>query len=280
VRPAPSAVGVARPALGALAVLLALGAPAAADELCADSTVDPVPASLRDGAFDAPRSACLRSDVEVRLAAGALIDEPDFYGTLGAELHVGIRFVEALGFEWGATVRVVDLTFAQTAVVSVTETSYGPVSLHGAAGRPLGPGLRLAGHARVELPFTREVLDPTSGGAQLAGLLTWAAHDRVALHGRAGLLGWLGASGGGTSTRGAGVISADAAVRALPWLRALAGLELQAGWYRGGVDHLAARAGAHWRVRGPWRVDLAALVPLAGHERTDLAFTLGLRRDR
>lgn len=263
-----------------IAAILAAPAPARAEDICADSIVDPVAVPVRPGGFDLTRSACLRADFQSRIGAHALIDTPDFYGTLGGDLFIGVRFLEEMGLEWGATIRVVDVTFAQTAVVSATETTYGPISVHGAVGKPQSEAFHLGGMLRVELPFTRAVGLPTSSGAQLAGLVTYAAHERIALHGRAALLGWFGTSAGGTDLRGAGVLSADASVRTLRWLRASAGLELQAGWYRSGVDHLAARVGAHWRIKGPWRVDLGVLMPIAGEERTDVAFTVGVLRDR
>lgn len=265
----------------AIVVALVLtSATAHAEDVCDDSIVDPVAVPLRAGGFDLPRSACLRADFGTRIDAHALVDTPDFYGTLGGDLFIGVRFLEDMGFEWGATVRVVDVTFAQTAVLTATEATYGPISVHGAIGTAQSDDLHLGGELRVELPFTRAIGEPSSAGAQLAGLATYAAHDTVALHGRAALLGWYATSAGGTDTRGAGLVSVDASIRAITWLRASAGLELQGGWYRSGVDHLAARLGAHWRVVGPWRVDVGAVVPIAGEERTDLAFTLGLRRDR
>jgi hypothetical protein len=261
-------------------VMVAAPARARAEDVCADPIVDPVAVPVRAGGFDLTRSACLRADFQSRIGAHALVDTPDFYGTLGGDFFIGVRFFEEMGLEWGATIRVVDLTFAQTAVVSATETTYGPISLHGAVSKPQREDLYIGGMLRVEVPFTRAVGLPTNSGAQLAGLVTYAAHDRVALHGRAALLGWFGTSAGGTDTRGAGVLSTDASIRAISWLRASAGLELQAGWYQSGVDHLAARVGAHWRIKGPWRVDIGALLPFAGEERTDLALTLGVLRDR
>lgn len=263
-----------------LAILLLLTATAHAEDVCDDSIVDPVPVPVRAGGFDATRSACLRSDVTLRTAAHALVDAPSFYGTLGGDVALGIRFVERFGLEWGATLRLADVTFAQTAVLAVTELQYGPAVAHVALEKVLSEDLHVAGLFAVELPFTRSDVETSTAGSQLAALATWRAADRVALHGRLAALGWYGASAGGTSTRGAIVASSDAAIRTVHWLDAFAGLELSGGWYRGGVDHLAARAGVHWRVKGPWRVDVGALVPIAGEERLDLAFTLGVRRDR
>jgi hypothetical protein len=264
----------------AIAIVLASSS-AHAEDVCDDPIADPVPLAVRSGGFDATRSACLRADVDVRLGAHALIDTPGFYGTLGGGLQIGIRFLESFGLEWGATVDVVDLTFAQTAVVTATDATYGPITIHGALGRPVGERLRLAALARADVPFTRSSLDSSSAGVQLAGLATYRAASRVAVHGRAGLLGWYASSPGGTSTRAAAVVSADAAIRTWWWLDAIAGVETQAGWYGLGLDHVAARVGAHAHLgAGPWRLDVGAMLPLAGTERTNLVFTLGLLRDR
>ncbi len=264
----------------ALALLLVLTATAHAEDVCDDAIVDPVPVPVRAGGFDAPRSACLRSDLELRTGAHALVDTPNFYGTLGGDLSLGIRFVEPIGLEWGASLRVADATFAQTAVLAVTEVQYGPATAHLAMDHVMSPDLHLAGVLAIEVPFTRSDVETSTAGAQLGGVATWRAHDRLAVHGRLATLGWYSASIGGTSTRGAIVASSDAAIRTTGWLDTLVGLEVSAGWYRGGVDHLAARLGVHWRVRSAWRVDVGALVPVAGAERLDLAFTLGVRRDR
>ncbi len=266
----------------ALVICTAAHAGEARADLCSDSVDDPVPVTLRDGAIDALRSACMRSDLDVRLGGYALIDTPDFYGTLGGELAVGIRFVEHAGFEWGATIRLLDVTFAQTAVLSATDTTYGPISVHAAASRAArlgGRELQWGGLIRGELPFTRAELDTSTAGGQLAGLASLEASRTLVLHGRVALLGWYASSAAGRDTRGAVAVTADASVRMLAWLSLTGGAEVQAGWY-GGLDHVAARAGAHWRVFGPWRVDAGLAVPVVGDERTDVAFTLGLRRDR
>lgn len=268
----------------ALAILLILTSTAAAEpyphDVCDDPIDDPVAIGMRAGGFDAPRSACLRATLDARVRGHALIDTPEFYGTLGGEVAVGLRFVEDLGLEWGATVRLVDVTFAQTAVITDTELRYGPVSVHAAMDHRRSSRLRLAGLLGLEVPFTRSELETSTAGAQLAGLATWRALDRVAVHGRVAALGWYGSSVSGTSVRGAAVVSADAAIRTVHWLHAFAGLEASAGWYRGGVDHVAARVGAHWRVYSRWRVDVGAIVPVLGKERLDLAFTIGVHRDR
>jgi hypothetical protein len=267
-----------------LVLLLLVPSLAHADEapepLCDDSIVDPPAVGLRSGNFDAPRSACLRSELEVRVDTRALIDTPGFHGTLGGDLQIGLRTLEDFGLEWGVTLQMVDYTFAQTAVVTATDATYGPFSLHGALGRDVTERVKVAGYLRFEVPFTRSLLDVTMGGTQLAALATWDAYPWIAVHGRGGALFWYASSQGGFTGRAAGVLSADGAFRVNGWLETFGGLEVQAGWYRGGIDHVAARLGAHWRVKGAWRVEVAALVPLAGEERTNAALTIAVKRDR
>jgi len=252
----------------------------ASADVCDDPIVDPAAIGVRAGNFDAVRSACLRSEVEARVDSRALIDTPGFHGTLGGDLQLTARFREGLGVEWGVTVQVVDYTFAQTAVVTASDATYGPFSLHGAVGRRYKERAYVAAYLHTEVPFTRSILDSTLWGTQVAGLVTYDAHRRVALHGRVGGLFWFGSSEAGATSRGAGVISVDAAVRTVRWMDAFAGLELQSGWYGVGLDHLATRIGAHWRIRGDWRVEVAGLVPLAGTERTTAAITVAVQHDR
>jgi hypothetical protein len=93
------------------------------------------------------------------------------------------------------------------------------------------------------------------------------------------LLGWYASSSTGSTTRGAAALSADLSWRVIRWLSVTAGADVQLGWYGAGLDHVALRAGAHWRVKGPWRAEVAAGLPLLGAERQNFAVTLGVRRD-
>jgi hypothetical protein len=247
--------------------------------VCEEPAADPVPVGLRAGGIDVTRGACLRTDLDARVGAHALVDTADFYGTLGAGLQLSIRFIEQIGLEWGASLDLVDFTFAQTAVVTATETTYGPVTAHVATSRAVDRDLEVGVAARVQLPFTRSSLDSSIAGGQLAALASMVFHPRLTVHGRGGLIGWYGASSGGNDVRGAVIVSADASVRAWKTLHAIVGAEIQAGWYGGGVDHTAARLGAHARVRGAWHLDGGVMLPLAGEERTDLVVTIGVLRD-
>jgi hypothetical protein len=260
--------------------LIAAGGGATA-EPCEDHVDDPIALPWREAGVDAPRGGCLRSEVSVDLLGHALIDEPAFYGTLGGGASVMARFGGQY-VEYGLGVRLLDATFVQNAVLKVTETGYGPITAQvalGDQGPVAGRPAAYVVYARVEVPFTRAELAMSSGGIQLGGALTWqiGAHHR--LHGRVGLLGAYASSAAGSETRGAGVASVDLSSTLLSWLVATGGVDVQGGWFGAGLDHVAARAGAHWRITGVWRAAVAAGVPLVGAERTDVAFTLGVRRD-
>lgn len=251
---------------------------ARADDVCDDPIDLPVTVAWREVGADANRGACLQSDVGLRLGGRALIDEPEFYGTLGGDATVMLRMVEGKHWEWGLGFHVVDLAFVQNAVWELTDAGYGPVIVQGAYGDRTAK-LARALAVRLDLPFTQSRLEGSSGALQLAALASWRARPTVRVHGRGMLLGWYGTGIGGTSVRGAVALSADVSWRALAWLTPTVGVDAQFGWYGAGFDHLAIRAGAHWRVKGPWRVEAAAGRPLVGAERQDVAVTLGVRRD-
>lgn len=271
-----------------LPALVVLGAstPAAADleasAPCAEHIDDPVTLPWRDSGIDGGRGGCLHADVAVRLGARALVDTPDFYGTLGGDATVQIRLLEEWGLEWGFSLRAIDAVFVQNAVLAVDELGYGPLGAHVAwggdgvlAGRPFVRAL----HARVEVPFTRSRLDSSSGGLLVGAGVTWLLAPRVRLHGHAGALGWYASSTSGRTGRAAAQASVDLTARPVRWLALFAGADVQAGWYGWGLDHLALRGGGHWRVKGLWRVELAAGLPVAGAERMDVAGVLSVRRD-
>lgn len=261
--------------------VLACATVAAADP-CEDHVDDPVALPWRESGIDAPRGGCMHADVGATVRGRALVDTPDFYGNIAGELTLAIRLLESDSFEWGFSLRVLDGVLVQNAVLTVDEVAYGPITGHialGSRGTRAGKSLARALYARLEMPFTRSRLDGSTGALQLGVAETWhvMTHVRVHLHG--GLLGWYASSATGRDGRAALVASADGALTVTGWLALVAGLDTSIGWYGWGLDHVALRAGAHWRVKGLWRAELAAGLPLVGEERQDLAFTLGVRRD-
>jgi hypothetical protein len=271
------------PLLRLLAVLTVLScATVAAADPCEDHVDDPVPLPWRESGVDAARGGCLHAEVGATLRGRTLVDTGDFYGNLAGELTLAIRLLESDRLEWGFSLRVLDGVFVQNAVLTADELAYGPITGHlalGSRGSRAGKALARALYARLEMPFTRSRLDGSSGALQLGVAETWhlATHFRVHLHGA--LLGWYASSATGRDGRAAVMASADGALTLTGWLAVFGGLDTQVGWYGWALDHVALRAGVHGRVKGLWRTEVAAGLPLVGEERQDLVFTLGVRRD-
>jgi hypothetical protein len=267
--------------LVAFLTLLA-GVRVAAADPCEDHIDDPVALPWRESGVDAARGGCLHAEVGGAVRGKALIDTPDFYGAIGGELVLAVRLLESDRLEWGFSLRALDGVFVQNAVLTVDELAYGPITGHiafGSRGERAGKALARALYARLEFPFTRSRLDGSSGALQLGVAETWHVLPSLRVHLHGALLGWYASSTTGSDTRAAAMTSAEASWRAVAWLAVFGGVDAQLGWYGWGLDHVAVRTGVHGRVKGLWRTELAAGLPIAGEERSDLAFTLGLRRD-
>lgn len=253
-------------------VLVLVPSLAAADP-CASALVDPLPTPLREA--DAQRGACLRDELAAHAIAHALIDTPNFHGVLGGELGLAGRVVVGERLELGARARLVDYTFAQTAVNKVTATRFGPV----VATAALGFG-ELAIVAALELPLTRDE-EPATTTTHTSGQLGVAITTRLAarwmLHARLGGHAAYASSAGGSTSRFALRAGTDLARRLGARWAVHAGADLEAGW-RDGFSTLLARAATVWRPSSI-RIFLAAGVPLLGDEPTTVVITLGVARD-
>lgn len=256
-----------------------------ADDPCADELVaSPLAPALRDTGLDRTRGACLADTVDTRARGAAAVDLPDFYGTLAGSFFLERRYRLLPELELQAGARAVDYRFVQNAVVTADEWSIGPVWLGATIGdrrRPGGRLLRLAYGLRFELPYTDSNYVDTpvvAARPEVAGALALAR--TLALHGRAAGLLWLARPPGDVETRRALLGSAD--VVWAPWrvLAASAGVEAQTGWTGAGLDHLLVRGGLRVPLGCSARLDLAAAVPLAGEERTDVVVELGVAVDR
>jgi hypothetical protein len=249
---------------------LALSPAVAAAAPCDDAVVEPVTIGLIDGGFDRGRTACQRAEVSGRVVGGIA---PDAYS--GDLLLAGRTTYGSM--EWGLGVRLLAVERLRDGAED-TDTGYGPVEAQVAFGGGAG-ALVWAAYAIAELPYTSDDLDVTVGAIQLGGAALYAVGEGLVVHGRLAGLGGFSTSNDETETSAGAAASMDATIRIAPWLWLGAGVDVQVGWFDGGLDHVAARAGAHWRVFGPWRLELGGVVPVAGDQPRDLAVVLGARRD-
>lgn len=265
----------------ALVVVALLPALAYADAPCDDPVTDPVVTPVRDGQLDAQRGACLRAEYFGGLRAHALVDTPGFHGVLGGDLELGRRFIVAKAHELSAALTFMNYTFAQNAVNKSAQVGFGPVVIGAAAGGAIGRDARAAMSLRLELPFTRHNSDDTlRSSAQLLGLVSGSLGPPVVLHARLGAIGRVTSSLGGETQRLAFVAGGDLVWHLRTRLALQAGVDAMAGW-NVGFDHLLARAGVQWRLRGgAWHLRVGVGAPVSGNERTNAIVDLTLVVDR
>lgn len=246
---------------------------------CAQPAWAPIATALRDSGFDAAANPCLTTSLTAWTRALALIDTPEFYGTVSAAMFAELRWRYLSDFELSVGTRLIDYRFAQNAVVTGDELSAGPLYLAAAsaadvavAGRPLTWAWKL----RFDVPWTDTSSDVAviAASPQLAAV--WALARQWRIHGRMAALLWAARPPGDVLVRRAGLASSEVAWTPLTWLSVAGGAETQVGWYGLGLDHFMAKIGARFAFGPGWRMELGVSVPLAGSERTDAAALLGV----
>jgi hypothetical protein len=262
----------------ALAIIVLLGAPAAADP-CASSLADPMPTPVEDVGMDVQRGACLRSDLSSELLTHVLIDSPGFYGDLGAGLAISARKTITPHVELGARLRAADYTFVQTAVTKATELRDGPLVVRATVGTS-DATTHVAVTAALELPYTRDSLDTMHTSAQLGALITHPLTERFVLHARLGTATAYAMSAGGSFSRLGFVAGSDAVWRWRTRTALLGGADLGAGW-NGGFDGVTLRAGIQHAFAfdaNRWLGAAGLALPVLGNERTNAILDLTLVR--
>jgi hypothetical protein len=233
---------------------------------------EPAAIALRENDAGAPRLPCAVKRFDVRLRGGALIDLPEFYGTLDAAVYLGVRWPVGR-VELSVAARVVDWRFVQNASLQATELGLGPVS----AGIlvPLRAGRwHLAPSLRLILPFTDTAYDVPAGTVEAGFHAGLRASLRVTLLGGATFHTFVTSPPGTVHARGALALSAGTGLELARWFRVLAGVEVAGGWFGAGLDHLLVRGGLRFVSRRAGSFDLVVAAPLAGEERTNLVLGL------
>ena len=253
---------------------------AVADESCTELLAPPS-VSLRDTGLDQPRAACAANTAAAGARAFVLIDEPEFYGTLSGSLFLDYRILHATGFEFGIGARVVDYRFAQSAVFTADEFSFGP--LHVDALRPdnrnwFGKPVVLSHAIRLELPLTNTSDDNLTVSVSPSMIASMFVSDKMHLHGRVAGLLWSVLPDSGPDSRAALLSSLDLGYSPVSFASLLVGTEVQGGWYGLGLDHLQARAGLRIAAGSGAAIELSAGTALLGSERADIVTWLGYRR--
>jgi hypothetical protein len=250
------------------------------EEAHCSALLAPSTLSLRDTGFDQPRAACGAKSISVGTRAFALIDTPDFYGSLSGSFFFDYHTRHESGFEFGIGARLIDYRFAQSAVFTADEVSGGPVYLE-----VLRPAKRnwfgypaVLGHGlRVDVPYSNSSDDSFTLSASPSVMASVFLSTSMHLHGRVAALLWSVLPDSGADGRTALLASSDFSYAPHSRIGLLVGTELQGGWYGLGLDHLQARAGLRVRTGDSGAIELSAGTALAGSERADLVAWIGYR---
>lgn len=253
---------------------------AAAEPTCL-AGLAPSAVSVRDTGLDRNRVACGVDGFALGTRGQAVIDTPNFYGTLSGSLFLDYQWLHQTGFEFSLGARLVDYRFAQSAVFTDGSYSLGPISvgvLRPRRTRLWGYSIVSAHAFRFELPFTNSSDESPVIAASPSLLATMMLSSRLHLHARSSALLWSVLPASGPDSRAALLASSDIAYAPLPMLAVTAGTEVQGGWYGVGLDHLLARAGVRALIGSENAIELSAASAFLGSERTDLIVWLGYRR--
>lgn len=239
----------------------------------------PVPLAFEEGRAGAPRRACPTTELALSGDVHLIADVEHFYGNVLAAGLLTFSYAPTPDLEAFVEVEVVR---HQTVISSLSANSLGVGHTSVGATYVFLPGdLTLAATARLTLPTTSDYYEAARPFILDAGLLltTWVLSS-LELHGQLGLLGSV-AAGEATpahgGARGGVFLLGGTSWCPARWFALIFDLEVQA-LYHAAFDHLAVAGGTRFLI-GDVGVDLFALAPLAGRERTTVAGMLRLRYD-
>jgi hypothetical protein len=242
-------------ALLVAAIVLSTSTIAAAEDTCTE-LLGPASLSFRDTGLDQSRAACGADSLAAGARTFVLVDKPEFYGTLSSSFFLDYRILHETGFEFGIGARVVDYRFAQSAVFTADEFSFGPIHLD--ALRPdkrnwFGKPVVLSHAMRVEVPFSNSSDESFTLAVSPSVLASLFVSEKMHIHGRVAGLLWSVLPESGPDSRAALLSSLDLSYAPLSF-----GFRIAAG--RGAA------------------IELTAGTALLGDERADIVSWLGYRR--
>lgn len=233
----------------------------------------PAPIGLGPGPsdFGSTPAACAQKRADLAGRAALLVDEPDFYGGLGADVVLSAAYALREDLWLSASLAALEWRFVQSATIVATQTDLGPATLAVHAAAIESDRLRVAPYMRALLPTGTAYRYATLFGGEPGVAAVYVPASRWALS-------------FGLSTPVTGTllgsrarwtleprVTADAAFAPWTWFEPALGLEVRAGGDAAGPIETIAPAMALRFF--PWRglqAKVACALPLVGADRTDL----------
>lgn len=240
----------------------------------------PLPIALTMGPadFGTTPAPCSDARVGLDLRGAALIDEPDFYGALGAEAVISgtVPLTRRLWLTGALT--AVRYRYVQNATLLATDIGLGPsdVGLH--VGLIAQDDLRVSTYVRVLLPTETPTQYALRTGIEAGVAAMWTPHRRINLLGGLSVPIEMSFLGGHGLAYGSVRASLDAAALISTWFEPVLGIEARIGNDpSGALEYIAPRLSLRAHLGRGVALHLTGMLPLGGIERTLARFSLGLQ---
>lgn len=267
---------------GSVAVILLVATPAAADDDPCVANVPEAGAPTRapqgPSDFGVVPEACPRYELSARAGMGVLIDEPNFYGSLGLTGVLRGRLPLPGGGWLSASFPGVAFDFVANATVEATALNLSASTLGLHVPVPVNGMFALAPYVRWLLPTETILQNASRFGFEQGIAFVASFHPIFEVTGGYALPLTMTTSGLATQNLFRPTVVVDAGLRPWSWLEVLAGGQLRMVPAHDPEPLEGVDARASIRIY-PWRgalIDVAGAFPLAGRDRSLLAAGLGL----
>lgn len=259
----------------ALTVLFFATAPAFAfdrAEIGAPTRLTLGPGELGEQPESAPGTRVLAS-----AKASLLVDTPNLFGAigLGARLHGSYAMNELFWLSFG--VEAVEMRNVINASVTKTQLALGPLTTGFHVAAINTPNHTLAPYLRVMWPTSTAFENARQWGLELGLSQSVEVHEMLSWLSGLMLPLELTGLGGRTWARFTPTLATELAFHPRRWVDLLVGIEIKLGSDPAGVfEYFAPKAAFRFYPVKGLLVELKAMLPLFGLERTDYVFSFGL----
>lgn len=224
------------------------------------------------GELGAGRRACPRSEIQLGLRGGAIIDTPNFYGALALDATLSTSFAIKGRGEFFSTLVLGRYVYAQNASLKTQTLGLGPTSIGGSVVAYSKDGAVVSAYLRLALPTDTEVKTPSMGG-EIGFSVAIRRWQRVALNLVLSGDVTFGLSRASTDTRGGFMFLAGVQYAPAHWFAFAIDLQTHFG-ERAPLDYLAPALALRFRLYKGLGLELAGMVPVLGDDRHDALVTL------
>lgn len=270
-------------AMVAAAALAALAAPrsglAAACESGRGGAGIAIRVPLGPGDFGVLPEACAATSLSLETRGSLALATDEYYGALLAGGSLRLRWAFRDGSWLSIGVPGLEARLVANASLQPTSVDLGgaTVGLHFPLPLALSDDAQVAPYLRVLLPTESVLHAALRTGVEIGHSLVWNATRRVEVVGGVALPMVVTSAGGRTRSSFVPALSADVALRPTRWLTTAAGLAVRiAVTPDDPFESLDPRLAVRFAPWPSMNADLSVVLPVFGHDRTDLAALLSL----